>query len=182
MDRSSRGRRLAADDAQQRILAHGQPEALREPGTRAAAQRDAEVVDRPVQPRRPLAGSPGNLDRQRLGEGPPRAIGGKAAEAARLQPQLDHSPMLGQVEQPPLVAAVHTIGQCATVGTTATRLRPMDEDDHAVRSRLNCIHRQPGRQQGAWVQKVHLCRSLGWGIPYQRPTSTKSATEPFFHA
>ena len=62
------------------------------------------------------------------------------------------------------------------------RLRRMDEDDDARRTGLDLVDHEAGRQQGVWVQKVHRCRFSGWGIPYERPASTQSATEPFFHA
>jgi hypothetical protein len=76
---------MAADYARQRVFANRQHESLWEASGRTAAERHAEMPDEAVQARGAPPGSSGDLDRQRLGEGLPRAAGRDASKSTQLQ-------------------------------------------------------------------------------------------------
>jgi hypothetical protein len=143
---SSRSRRLTTDDAQQRVLADWHHQPLRQAGGRAATKRYAEMPDETVQARGAPSGSPSDLERQRLGEGLPRAASRQAPKAAQLQEQFDGAPVRRQIERPPLIAAVQPVGWLAAGRTRARRLRRMDENEDTICEGLDGIHDETRRQ------------------------------------
>jgi hypothetical protein len=121
------------------------------------------VLDQPVQARGSSPGPPGNLRRQRLGEGSLPALGGGAAKAVHLQMEFHHPPMRGQGEQSPPGAVVHAAGQLTADRAVARRRRWMCGDDDAVRPGLERVDQDTRRQERKWIEEMHLWRSLANG-------------------
>jgi hypothetical protein len=97
---------MAPDDAKQGILTHWQQKAAREALARPATQRETEMVNQSLQPRRPATGY---RHVKPLNEDPPTAIGLATTEFARLDLDPDQFPLGWQVGQKALVPAVDTL-------------------------------------------------------------------------
>jgi hypothetical protein len=101
---------VPAHDAQQGILAHRQHQAPRQGGRGPTTQGDAEMVDDRLEPRRAPSRSTGDRVAEGLGENATPAAGFSAAKSANRDANLNGATVRGQVQDPPLIAAVHPLG------------------------------------------------------------------------
>ena len=111
-------------DPQERILAEGQHQPLRQAARWAAAERDPEMMDELVQAAGPSRPRRQHVGSEALGEDAPPAVGRVAAKASRLQPEPNGPTRHRQVAQKPLIVAVDPPSGRAAARARA-RFRPM---------------------------------------------------------
>ena len=114
---------LPAHDPQQGILADRQHQPPRQRGRGPTAQGNAEMMDDRLEPRCAPSGSAGDRIAERLGENAAPATGLSAAKSANRDTHLNGATVRGQVQEPPLIAAVHLLGWPPAIGTRAAAAR-----------------------------------------------------------
>jgi hypothetical protein len=82
-----------------------------------------------------------------LGENASPATGLSAAKSANRDPQLNGTTVGRQVEEPPIVAAVHPLGLPSAIGALGSSGATSGGDDDAVWSDLDVIDQQAGGRQ-----------------------------------
>ena len=90
-DTGGLGRRchLASDNTKESVFTHREEEASCKTLPRSAAQREAEMMNQPLQPRRASRERPGDSDVKAFNENTLPAIRQKATEATSLKPDTD---------------------------------------------------------------------------------------------
>lgn len=108
------------DDAQERVAADRQHEALSQARPRPAAERQAEMVDNPLQPPRTPREGRQHVGREAFGEDLPPAQYGVAPEAPDNDLEFDASPAERQVGRAPQVTALNA-ARGSAAGRTGSR-------------------------------------------------------------
>ena len=97
-------------DPQQRVVAHRQHEPAREARRRPSAERQPEVMDDVVEPRRSPRPGRQHVGVEALGENAPPAQDGVAVEPSDHDHQANRPPRHRQIRQAPAIAAVDPLG------------------------------------------------------------------------
>jgi hypothetical protein len=91
--------------------------------------------------------STGHRITELLGENAALATGFSAAKSANHDPHLNSATMRGQVQEPPLIVAMHLLGLSAAIGTRARSGTTPGGDKDAICSDPNVIDQQTSRRQ-----------------------------------
>jgi len=111
----------AADSAQQRVVAHRQHQATAEGGPGPACERQPEVVEDGVEPRRAPRARGHELTCEPFREDPPSALWHLAAQPAYFNSQPNATTSARQIPDAPDVAAVNPPGFGPQSGQAAVR-------------------------------------------------------------
>src|SRR5271170_5999559 len=105
------------------------------------------MMDDRLEPGCAPRGSTSHCVAQRLGKNAAWATGLRAAKSANRDVYLDGATVRGQVQEPPIIAAVHLLGLSPAIGTRANGGAAPGGDEDALWSDLDIIDHQTGRRQ-----------------------------------
>jgi hypothetical protein len=91
--------------------------------------------------------SAGDRLTERLGENTAPTAWFSAAEAANRDAHLNGATIRGQIQEPPLIPAVHLLGGPPAIGTADNDGATSGSDDEAIHGDLDVVDQQTGRQQ-----------------------------------
>jgi len=147
----AQGRAIAggvpAHDPQQGVFADRQHQPPRERGRRSTTQGYAEMMHDCLEPRGAPRRSFSHRVAELLGKNAALATGFGTAKSANRDAHLNGATMRGQVQEPPLIAAVHLLGLPPAIGTCARGGATPGDDADAIGSDLDIIDQQTGRRQ-----------------------------------
>ena len=105
------------------------------------------MVDDCLQPKRAPGRSTGNRVIEPLGGNVARATVLSAAKSTNCDAHVNGASVRRQVQEVPLIAAVHPLGLSSALGARANRGQTSGGNEDAIWSNLEVIHQQAGRRQ-----------------------------------
>jgi hypothetical protein len=181
----------APDNAQQRVIAHGQEQTLGEALSRSPAQRQTKMMHNPLKTRRAAGERATHRGLKSLGEDPLTAIGKDTTEPADAHGQHNTPSLLGKIGQCSPVSAVDAGRRCPAHRAGSGHAEWSCVDPQFVGLRFNALNGEPTRSnrdstthegdslpfRRSWSGQIASALSLSpYCMPIQSPGGLLAAT------